>query len=147
MGTRDRLAQNLPGWLVDHLKEGFGAFAVDCYRQPTNKTEARVYNDLLGSGHTVLKKGWPDFLVLTSNDDLFVVEVKARGDEVRPQQRVVLEALARKGIDTYIWWDDLGCLEIVGESRHPSTHMSEWKSRLDLDDLEPVTWIPEIGIE
>lgn len=134
MSRRDQLAKNLPGWLVDHLKEGFGSFAADCYQQPTNKTEARIHKDILDGGHTVLRKGWPDFLVLTGSDDLFVVEVKAKGDEVRPSQRVVLEALARRGIDTYIWWDGTGYIEVVGESRHPSVHMAEWESLEDRDD-------------
>lgn len=124
--ARDKLAKNLPGWLVDHLKEGFASFAADAYREPKNRAEAYAFHKLLSKGYTVLKRGWPDFLVL-AGDELLLIEVKGPGDEVRPSQRVVLEALARKGLNVYIYWESVGICEPIGDSPPIRKWVEEWR--------------------
>lgn len=103
--AREKIGRFLPGWLIDHpqVKEGFASLVSDLYRAPSNKTEAEAHKDLMQMGCTVLRRGWPDFFVFADADDFFMVEVKAPSDFVRPSQRVILETLARKGIDVYVF--------------------------------------------
>ncbi len=132
----------LPGWLLDHpqVKTGFASLVSDMYRAPSNVTEAEVHAELMSLGCTVLRRGWPDFFVFENDDDFFLVEVKAPTDFVRPAQRVILEMLARKGIDVYVFggdnyelpekkmWEifDEGGVEAIG----PSTPWSERYERM-----------------
>lgn len=87
------------------------------YEEPSNKNEAVAHRHLLDLGKGVVRKGWPDFMVF-GTDELFVVEVKGAGDQIRPAQRLVLEYLAERGIDTYIAHvnDDQIWFEAVGDS-------------------------------
>lgn len=111
---RDRVSRFLPGWLIDRLNEphpmrragGLSGFLQHIYKPPRSEAEAIVHRELLDAGHVVVRSGWPDFMVLSGPDDLFVVEVKGPGDQLRDNQIVVLELLARAGIDTYIRWPD-----------------------------------------
>lgn len=102
---RDRLARFIPASIIYHeeVQEGFSRLASEAGNPPKNKNEAKAYLELTETcGFAVLNKGWPDFLVLQNEDDFFLVEVKGPGDWVKPQQRVVMEMLASKGINVYI---------------------------------------------
>lgn len=120
--NRDQAAKLLPGFLLDAILPdgGFGNLVAESYRPPTNKAEAEVHSELLGQGHLVLRKGWPDLCVITRKD-MFCVEVK-HADWLSPSQKVVTEMLARAGIDTYIaskrYGSDRFVYEAVGDSKH-----------------------------
>ena len=119
---RARVSRFLPGWLVSELtapstwrSSGLSQFTKHVTTPPRNQAEAEAYAELFGRGDLVVKSGWPDFLVISGPDEIFCVEVKGPGDEIRPHQLVVLELLARAGIDTYIKWP--GGYEAVGDSK------------------------------
>lgn len=63
-----------------------------------NKFEREVANKLESEGWTVLNSGWPDFLAIKKNAkgkwELKAVEVKSRGDSLRPNQCEMLDALS-----------------------------------------------------
>ncbi len=99
MTKREMFAAALPYSLLP--REGLVSLIQDCYRVPGNAAEAEAHAELLGRGAVVLRRGWPDFLVF-EREKLYVVEVKGPGDDVRPSQQVVLAALARQGISTYV---------------------------------------------
>jgi hypothetical protein len=106
LNARDRLAKFLPSRLLFHeeVQEGFSRLAEDVGKPPRNEAEAEAWGQLVDFGCAVVNKGWPDFMVFSNQDDFFLVEVKGPGDTVKPQQRVVLEQLASRGIDVYIRW-------------------------------------------
>src|SRR5574338_647787 len=108
---RRRVSRVLPYRLLDGLTDpdswratGISSFTKHVSKPPSNPSELLAYGELNDMGHLVIKSGWPDFMVVTSPDDMFVVEVKAYDDDVRPHQFIVLELLAKSGIDTYVKW-------------------------------------------
>lgn len=118
---RARVSRLLPGRLVSQLIEpshtsgsGLSRFTQYVAKPPRNPAEAEAHEELSERGHLVIKSGWPDFFVVSGPDEIFFVEVKGPGDDIRPHQRVVLELLARAGIDTYIKWPE--GYESVGDS-------------------------------
>jgi hypothetical protein len=118
---RARVSQLLPGWLIGRLNEprhnrssGISQFTKFVSRPPRNTAEAEAYEELFEEGYLPVASGWPDFFVVSGKDEIFFVEVKGPGDELRPNQIVVLELLARAGIDTYIRYPD--GYEAVGDS-------------------------------
>lgn len=119
---RARVSRFLPGWLLGKLNTpntfwgdtGVSQFTKHIGKKPKNEAEAEVHSELFGLGHLVITSGWPDFFVVSGSDEIFFVEVKGPGDNLRSHQRVVLELLARAGIDTYIKWPE--GYEAVGDS-------------------------------
>jgi hypothetical protein len=70
---------------------------------PNNAAESLFFEKATAAGWEVSKRGWPDFFCIRG-DTVMVVEVKpdaAKG--LKDQQRAVLEALARHGIECYVW--------------------------------------------
>lgn len=119
---RARISRFLPGWLLGklntpntyHADTGVSQFTKHIGKPPRNEAEAEVHAELFDLGHLVITSGWPDFFVVSGPEDIFFVEVKGPGDHLRSHQRVVLELLARAGIDTYIKWPD--GYEAIGDS-------------------------------
>jgi hypothetical protein len=93
---------------------GLSQFTKHISTPPSNAAEGEAYAELSDAGNLVIKSGWPDFMVVSGPNEIFLVEVKGPGDEIRPHQRVVLEFLARAGINTYIRWPD--GYEAIGSS-------------------------------
>jgi len=56
-------------------------------------------------GWTVLTNGWPDFLLVRGNE-IQAVEIKRRGDKVRPEQVEMHKALSKAGLFTFIERED-----------------------------------------
>lgn len=54
-------------------------------------------------GGKVFRSGWPDFAVEMPNGKHYAIEVKARGDQVRPAQAKMFSLLGRMGIPVFIW--------------------------------------------
>lgn len=112
---RDKVVAVLPWKLIQEIDKesrewgpfgrppGIISLVSDCYKEPKNETELSAHREFVDRGYIALKRGWPDFIVF-NKDDLFMVEVKADGDSLRPSQRVVLELIASKGIDVYVRW-------------------------------------------
>lgn len=57
-------------------------------------TEQEVRKILQSEDWIVLRKGWPDFLCLR-NDEVIAVEVKSGGDDYRPEQLAIIDALGQ----------------------------------------------------
>ena len=117
-----RVSRFLPAWLLDklntpntyHADTGVSQFTKHIGKPLRNEAEAKAHAALSELGHLVITSGWPDFFVVSGPDEIFFVEVKGPGDHLRSHQRVVLELLARAGIDTYIRWPDY--YEAIGDS-------------------------------
>jgi len=110
---RKLLERFLPWWLIARIGSVAELFQ-HIYREPRNPVEAEVHRELLDRGHAIIRSGWPDFLVISGPDEIYLVEVKGPGDALRANQVAVLELLARAGIDTYIRWPDY--YEAIGDS-------------------------------
>lgn len=68
-----------------------------------NTLEEMVRQEFEAKGFTVLKKGWPDFMVIDENNNAaFTVEVKSSIDSLSPEQIRMHECLHRLGVRTYI---------------------------------------------
>ena len=62
-----------------------------------NVLEKQAATELASLGWKSINRGWPDFLAYRdgpSGVELLAVEIKSRGDKVRPEQRLVLEKLS-----------------------------------------------------
>ncbi len=61
----------------------------------------------LKKGWAVLRRGWPDFLLMREKGanafEFIAVEVKGGGDCIRPDQAVMHAALQAMGIRVFIW--------------------------------------------
>lgn len=51
----------------------------------------------------VHRPSWPDFMVLTEDDELIFVEVKGKTDQIREGQRRTFNILTRHGFKVFIW--------------------------------------------
>jgi hypothetical protein len=58
-----------------------------------NETEIACHGFLVASGLTVLRGGWPDFLVCDKGGRAWGVECKTLGDDLRPGQVAMRKAL------------------------------------------------------
>jgi len=68
-----------------------------------NAQEQMFFDAMTKRGFEVLRRGWPDFLVLSKDWKRgFAVEYKSQTDRLRPEQERMHAALARFGIQTYI---------------------------------------------
>jgi hypothetical protein len=68
-----------------------------------NDGEHKIFDALTQRGFEVMRRGWPDFLVMTKNwNSGFALEYKSATDSVRPEQERMHSALARFGLKTYI---------------------------------------------
>lgn len=119
--VRARVSKLLPGRVITRLNEpssfgstGMSRFTKFVAKRPNVAANAEAFDELWERGYLPIASGWPDFLVVEDKDTIFVVEVKGPGDSLRPNQTVVLDALARAGIDTYIRWPE--GYEAVGNS-------------------------------
>ena len=57
---------------------------------------------LRSRGWNVLNCGWPDLLIHKKGFPITAVEIKSKGDKVKPHQKEVLTLLARHGIRTVV---------------------------------------------
>ncbi len=62
--------------------------------------EQWLYDDLTAHGSTVLRVGWPDFLVCFANRTV-AIEVKSPTDKVRPAQLHMAYALEAAGLPVF----------------------------------------------
>lgn len=93
---------NLPeNVLKSFTNDELASIARESYRYSSNEAEHLEHLRLNAEGATVIRRGWPDFLVL-KDGKAFVQEVKAGTDEVRPTQLLVMRVLAGYGIGTQI---------------------------------------------
>jgi hypothetical protein len=68
-----------------------------------NKHEFAVATHFEEQGYTVLKNGWPDFLIVRGNE-VRLVEVKPRGSAgLGSRQRKIAEALTKLGLKVEVW--------------------------------------------
>ena len=68
----------------------------------TSRHEKIFSAEATKKGYTVLRGGWPDFLI-HKGGKICYVEVKGSGDKLRDGQRRMLKMLAKTGIPTYVW--------------------------------------------
>ena len=71
----------------------------------TNFIEGEFAVESRRNGHKrIIRSGWPDFLLLTKEDQWIGVEVKSSSrDLLSPQQVACFEVLDEIGLLTYIW--------------------------------------------
>jgi hypothetical protein len=93
--------------LLDEIS--LGAVFTEAYRRPSNTVELAVWESLMSDGYLVFKRGWPDFAVVDPETKaLLSVEVKSESDRIRTSQHIVLEALARNGVASYVYKEGEG---------------------------------------
>jgi hypothetical protein len=87
-----------------------------------NKTETAFAKRAQAKGYAVLRRGWPDFLLMRQRSDksfeFLAVEVKRAGDVIRPDQVTMHAALSQMGVRVFVW-----------------TPSSRQLKRLDIDPL------------
>jgi hypothetical protein len=67
-----------------------------------NERESLVHAELTRLGCTILRNGWPDFLVKTKTSKIIAVEVKRVGEIPRPDQILIHDLLKEAGIETRV---------------------------------------------
>jgi len=68
-----------------------------------NQLEERFCRALQRAGYTVLRQGWPDFLVIDRDGvRAYALEVKADGDDLSREQTAMHDALRRLGLTVAI---------------------------------------------
>lgn len=72
-----------------------------------NEHERRFKEAIKEREYEFAKSGWPDFALLTSKNELVLVEVKDHNDDLRPSQKKMFELLKKAGIQTYVSYDGL----------------------------------------
>jgi hypothetical protein len=74
------------------------------------QSEWEVYKKLSAKGNTVIRKGWPDFLIINESQTIFCVEVKHGGDKLSEEQITLHKILNSHGIKTVVvrdgWCED-----------------------------------------
>lgn len=83
-----------------------------------NENERYAHDGLLRAGYRVLRNGWPDFLVVKDEEQIFAIEWKEFGDKVRPDQEAMHTVLERAGIATLV----TGSLDEALRFRPPSAY-------------------------
>ena len=78
------------------LKKIFAEF------EPALNAEAEFKKQAISKGWNVLKNGWPDYLIYKDNEIAFV-EVKDKGDQLRPSQIEMLNLLSKFGFKCFTW--------------------------------------------
>lgn len=77
-----------------------------------NDFEKKIHDALVARGYTVLRNGWPDFLVMEKDRPFglrprgFALELKRGADRVRDEQVEMHRALAQFGVLTHVVRDD-----------------------------------------
>lgn len=77
-------------------------------QRPRRNAKERQFEELARSkGWYVTKRGWPDFFVITDEDEVIAVEVKPRfpsrgGKLVKDSQRQIMSALQTAGIRCFV---------------------------------------------
>jgi len=72
-----------------------------------NAYEREIYDSLRQRGWKVLRRGWPDFLVMDKGWSRgFALEVKRNGDKLTEEQAEMHKALARFGIMVHVVHDE-----------------------------------------
>lgn len=78
-------------------------------RTPANGPEKAFFDAAKAAGWEVTKRGWPDFFCVKEGGRIALVEVKASfADDLKTEQREVMEALARYGVPCFVWSPDCG---------------------------------------
>lgn len=74
---------------------------VSADRESFSEDRVRTMVDALG--FVTVRGGWPDYLVLGRDGTLkMAIEVKAPGDQLRPNQKLVIAALQQAGVDVRV---------------------------------------------
>lgn len=72
-----------------------------------NTNEQRLYDGLTAKGVTVLRRGWPDFLIVDEKRQMgCALELKVGKDRVSSEQTAMHSALALFGLPTFIVRED-----------------------------------------
>ena len=74
---------------------------------PHSTAEAKFKAKSAAKGWRPHRPSWPDFLVETDSGTI-AVEVKARSDDLSPEQVATFTVLERAGLPVYIWKDAAG---------------------------------------
>ncbi len=69
-----------------------------------NNAEAAFKRMAVDRGYTVLRAGWPDFLLHRKGKPVFV-EVKSDLDTLSDGQIELFEVLAGVGVHVVVWWE------------------------------------------
>lgn len=69
-----------------------------------SSAEAAFKQRALAKGWTVLRAGWPDYLIAGKGKPQFV-EVKSDMDSLSDGQVELFEALGTAGINVMVWWE------------------------------------------
>ncbi|MFH1076551.1 MAG: helix-turn-helix domain-containing protein [Pseudomonadota bacterium] len=64
--------------------------------------EKNIHKSFTDLGFTVLRAGWPDFMIKSPDGDIFFVEAKGSGDLIRKSQQTMLQALGDMGLNVFI---------------------------------------------
>jgi len=87
------------------------------------------------AGHTVLRRGWPDFLVINQDWDRgFALEHKSPKDKLSTHQKLMHRALASFGIATFVARDNFAGI-VRKKGRQLLTPNSLNRLKDDCDDL------------
>lgn len=69
-----------------------------------NEHEKRVYNVAKDAGWTVLRNGWPDYLLIDwQSKQAIFLEVKSPTDSLRIEQKKMHKALKALGLDVRVF--------------------------------------------
>lgn len=80
-------------------------------------------------GWKVIRKGWPDFLLMRG-DEMRAYEIKSAADTLTPEQEETLAALIRAGIDVRVFYMDTDCAKVKKYRTWIFEHhkgLPEWK--------------------
>lgn len=93
----------LPAGLADGLSgDELASIAREAERLSSNPAEASLHARLLEEGSLVIRRGWPDFLVLGPGNYARIIEVKEGLDPVRPTQKLMMRVLGRFGFSVAV---------------------------------------------
>lgn len=98
-----------------------------------NKLEQSVHDAFTKKGFTVLRRGWPDFLIISSCGQTLGIEVKNYLDHLTPVQRQMHDALRNAGIPVYVAKRNKGgwCInELMKEIQTTETRLNYLKDHL-----------------
>lgn len=89
---------DLPKGLLDgYSLDEVASIAREADRVSKNDAEASLQAKLTDEGALVIRRGWPDFMVIGPGDQIRVIEVKDGKDQVRPTQKLLMRILGRVG--------------------------------------------------